>query len=283
MAMKTKKPATERLVLSELPEEKRRAIIEEAVQWGLTVWKIQPSDLRHLWTDAQAREIIMYIRRDEHGMLVGVVSLRYFDVRYEGKDIVVIRLVLGASPGQRGNKFATRCLVHELIRFRLKHPLTPWYLFSSLIHPVTYKLCCDLLKNNFYPYFENTDNPPMARMLTYLADLFGVEKGDSPLPFVRRETGVVIETEEARNYWRNNQRSVVRFYVEHCPRYYNSSDCVIGVARLTLPHMFLQMLCTLARSRFDKLLGRKAKFIEAAHPMPLVHALSAGQQDQSRL
>jgi hypothetical protein len=281
MAIKTKS-TTERHVLSALPEEMRQAIVEEAVQWGLTVWKTRAIDLRNLWSDPKARETVIHLRRDETGALAGVASMKFIDVNYEGKDIVVVRLVLGANPGQRGDKFATRCLMVELLRWKALHPLTPLFLFSTLIHPVTYKLCCDLLKTQFYPYFKNTDNPPMERMIQYLAKQFGVERGDSPHPFVWREKFIAIETDQAMTYWRNNERPEVRFYVEHCPKYYNSADCLIGIASLSLPNVVFQMVRSLARNRLDKLLGRKIAFADRARSLPLATAMS-GQHDDARL
>jgi hypothetical protein len=52
----------------------------------------------------------------------------------------------------------------------------------------------------------------------------------------------------------------VRFYIEHCPTYHNSGDCIICLAKLDLTHLVPHMIGTLARNRVDKWRGRKHKF-----------------------
>lgn len=255
--MKTK---TDRYLFSKMAPEAKQTLVDEVVQWGLTIWHSTADDLRGYWLEQKSYETILYVLRTEDGRIVGSSTMKLYRIEYEGKTHVVVKLGLGVNPEFRGNKFALRCLMTEMLRWKAQHPIQSLYLFSTLIHPVTYKLCCDLLNEALYPHFNNPVNPERQKMVEFLADHFGVEKADSPVPFVYKEKFSAIETDEATEYWRNNQRPEVRFYIEHCPQYYRSKDCLICLAPINLTHVLALMLRTLARNRMDRIRGRKHKF-----------------------
>lgn len=255
--MKTK---TERYLFSKLSDEAKSGIVDEVAQWAITIFHSNKGHPREYWMENKSYETILYLLRTEEGRLVGSTTLKLYRVNYEGQDIIIVKLGLGVDPKFRGDKFALRCLMTEVVRLKAAHPVQPLYVFSTLIHPVTYKLCCDLLSESLYPYFKQPDNPKMRKMVEYLVELFGVEKADSPHPFVFTERFTAIETQEAVDYWRNSPRPEVRFFVEHCPNYYCSSDCLIGIAPIKLTRILPLMARTLVRNRVDKWRGRKPRF-----------------------
>lgn len=259
--MKTK---VERYLFSKLSDEAKDSLVEEIVNWGLTIWHSTAKDLRSYWLENKSYETILYLLRTKDGKMVGSSTMKLYRVNYDGKDIVVVKLGLGVDPKYRGSKFALRCLMSELLRWKAIHPLQPIYLFSTLIHPVTYKLCCDLLNERVYPYFKSPDNPKMQKMVEHLTELFGVEKADSPYPFVYKERFSAIETPGDIEYWRNNPRPEVRFYVEHCPTYHSSGECLICLAPVQLTHVLALMVRTLVRNRMAKWRGRTRKLAAPA-------------------
>lgn len=254
------KTYTERFVFSRLSDEAKAELVEETIRWALTVWHSNADDLRGYWMEQKSFETYFYTLRTEDGALVGSSTIKFYRVDYGGEDIVIGKLGLGVSPEHRGNKFALRCLMSEFLRWKMRHPRQPLYLFSTLIHPVTYKLCCDLLGEELYPYFKDPVNPERHKMLEFLTERFGVEKSNTPSPYVYKEAFSAQETQEAIDYWRNNQRPEVRFYLEHCPDYYRSGDCLVGLAPLSLTHVLSRMVRTLARNQLDRVRGRKHRF-----------------------
>ena len=251
---------TARYHFSRISPEVKRELVEEIVQWGLTIWHTTADDLRSYWLEQKSYATVVYVLRTDDGKMVGSTTLKYYRVDHDGKDTIIVKLGLGVDPKHRGNKFALRCLMVELTRLKLRHPIKPIYLFSTLIHPVTYKLCCDLLSDRLYPYFKNPDNVKMQRMVERLAERFDVEKAESPHPFVYRERFSAIETAQAMEYWRTNQRPEVQFYVQHCPTYHCSRDCLICLAPLDITHVLPLMIRTLVRNRMDRWRGRKPRF-----------------------
>jgi hypothetical protein len=252
---------TQRYVLSRLSPDARAALVEELVQWVPTVWNFRPDDdVGTYWLDRKAYSTIVYAFRTDDGELAGFTTIKFYRVEHDGKQIVGVKLGLGVDAKHRGYKFALRCLMWELLRVKLRHPLVPLYLFSALIHPVSYKLCCDLLSDRLYPYFKNPDNATMQRLAERLAERFNLPRAESPHPFVYRDRFWSVETPQASEYWRASRRPEVRWYVEHCPTYHCSQDCLIGLAPLQLTHVLPLMLLTLVRNHLDRWRGRKTKF-----------------------
>jgi hypothetical protein len=254
------KTTTQHHQFSKLSDEVKAGIVDEVVRWGLTIWHSTAEDLRGYWLEKKSYETDLYLLRSEDGTLVGSATFKLYEVNYEGKTIDIVKLGLGVDPRYRGNKFALRCMMSEIFRLKAAHPIRPLYVFSTLIHPVTYKLCCDSLSDRLYPHFKHPENPEMQKMVEYLAELFGLEKADSPHPFVYKERFSAIETQEAIDYWRNNPRPDVRFFVEHCPNYYCSGDCLIVLSPVLLTSLVALSVRTLVRNRVDRWRGRKARF-----------------------
>lgn len=252
---------TERHVFSRLSPDAKASLVEELVQWVPTVWNFRPDDdVGTYWLDRSALSTIVYAFRSDDGKLAGFTTIKFYRVEHDGKTIVIVKLGLGVDPKHRGFKFALRCLMWELLRVKLRHPLVPLYLFSALIHPVSYKLCCDLLSDRLYPYFKNPDNSKMQQLAERLAERFNLPRAESPHPFVYRDRFWSVETPQASEYWRASRRPEVQWYVEHCPTYHCSQDCLIGLAPLQLTHVLPLMLRTLLRNHLDRWRGRKTKF-----------------------
>lgn len=251
---------TQRIAFSELDREQKQALVDELAAWAPTVFDVDIDGLRRYWLDSHPRIATIYTLRSPDGKLVGQSTLKLFDVDHDGEHVVVAKLGLGVSPAYRGNKFALRCLMSEMLRFRLAHPRTPLWLFSTLIHPVTYKLCCDALGDDLYPHYAHPHDENRARMVAALAARFGVEKSATPSPFVYREVFTARETSSTTRYWLDSPRPEVQFFVKHCPRYHDSSDCLIVLSPVHVARTCARMLRTLARNQLDTWRGRKPTF-----------------------
>lgn len=255
------KTRTERLVFSTLSQDAKEKLADEIARWGLTIWHSTYDDLRGYWLETKSFETFCHVLRTvPDGAIVGCTTIKLYRVDFDGTEVVVAKLGLGVDPRHRGNKFALRCLLTSLLSFRAKNPRVPLYLFSTLIHPVTYKLCCDLLETRLYPYYKNPENPEAHRRVEALTKLFGVPKSDAPSPYVYKERFSAIETEEARQYWMTSKRPEVQFFLQHCPTYYKNGDCLICLARIDLGHTVALMTRTLLRNQLDRFRGRKPKF-----------------------
>lgn len=254
---------TERYLFSRMTPEARTELVEEIVQWGLTIWHGSAEDFRAYWLDVRPYKTIVNMLREDDGKMVGTTTLKYYDDHYDGHDVIIAKLALGLDPVHRGTKFALRCLIRELLHLKLNHPFKKIYLFATLVHPVVYKLCCDVLSDRMYPYYKSPENAEAQRMVDHLAEMFHLQKAESPHPFVYRDRFWTRETAQVSEYWRANPRPEVQFYVQHCPAYYCSRDCLIALSPIRLTHVLPLMLRTLVRTHLDRRRRRKARLAEA--------------------
>lgn len=253
---------TQRYKFSTLSEADRLAIVKELSAWDSLVFHAD-GDPSGYWLDAKAADVILYVlRASADGAMLGYTTVKYYLVPYEGRELCIEKVGIGVLPEHRGNKFALRCLVTEYLRFRTRSPRRELYLFATLIHPVTYKLVCDVFGRKLYPYFEGAQDPDKERMAVFLANYFELRKANSPHPFVYVEDYSAIENRESNQYWKTSSRPEVRFFVEHCPNYDKSGDSIIATAPFDLKAL-IGSLGTLARNRLARLRKRKHRLSRA--------------------
>ena len=253
------KTNTSRYRFSKMTDGEKRAVVEDLARWDGSVFNAA-GDPRGYWLETKSFETILYVLRSESDEVLGYTTIKYFRTEYEEREIYIEKVGIGVIPKQRGNKFALRCILLEWFRWKLRYPQRELYLFSTLIHPVTYKLVCDVFGTQLYPYFEGPQDPAKERLAVYLANYFGLHKADSPHPFVYFEDYSAIETQEAKEYWRTSPRPEVRFFVDHCSGYGDSGGVLITLAPFNFTNAAVRAMRTLGRNRLDRLLGRKHKF-----------------------
>lgn len=236
------------------------AIAEECGAWASGVFHVTIEDAIAYWVEQKSLETYFYVLRDDHGAVAGIALFKFFAVEYQGRPVIVSKIGLGVSPKHRGNKFAMRCLLRTLAIWKARHPRAPLYVFSTLIHPVTYKLSCDLLGEQMYPHYSAPVDPDLANMAATLAEQFGIRKADSELPFAYKEVFSTKETEESVSYWHQSNHPAVRFFVEHCPDYHTSDNCLIVLAPVRFSTVIMRGARIVLRNRVAKYTGRKYSF-----------------------
>lgn len=225
-----------RVRFSALPRHAQRALFDEASDsWG-RIFGVTPDDLERYWFEDKSRKTIIYVLRDAEGVIQGTVTVKYYDVVYRGRAIVIVKMGVAATAESRGNMFVIRCTMWELLTFGVVHYFDECYVFSTLIHPVTYQICTKFL-SEYYPYYDRPQDPELGRLFAFLTDHFGLrrpEGSDDPLVF--RELRAAVESVEHRERWRLKRDPAVRFFLERCPNYHEG-DCLVILA--PTPRLFL--------------------------------------------
>ena len=243
-----------------MTDAEKLSIVDEMADWDSSVFSAE-GDPRGYWLETRSFETVLYLlRAADGGKLLGYTTIKYFEMQYDGRPIYVEKVGIGVLPEHRGNKFSLRSILLEYLRCKLRYPTRELYLFSTLIHPVTYKLVVDVFGKTVYPYFEGPQDPEKEKLTLFMAGQFGLKKADSPHPFVYIEEYTALENREANKYWKTSTRPEVRFFVEHCPNYDVIGEAFVATARFSLSVGAARSIKTLARNRIDKALGRKHKF-----------------------
>lgn len=242
-----------RVRFSRASSKEQMALFEETAPSWTAIFGTPAEDLERYWFDHESRETNIYVQRDPAGKVCATLTTKYFDVRYRGRTITVAKLGVGALPQARGKRFTARCVAIEAIHAALTYSRSEVYAFSTSIHPVTYRFLAHSMPR-FYPHPERPQDPALADLALFLADYYGLEKADSPHPFVFKERRATVETPEERRYWHGSSDSAVRFFLDTCPRYHRG-ECLIMLAPISR-WFFLSALGKYGTDRLRRLIPR---------------------------
>jgi hypothetical protein len=185
---------------------------------------------RELLFGKKSRETIVHVLRDEQGELCGTLTCKYYEVLYQGRRIIIAKVGVGILPEVRGGRFTMRCAVTEAVRHAIKYASDEVYLFSTMIHPVSYQITSRVF-NRFYPYHDRPQDPELEELARFLADHFELRRPETDDPLIFQEARSTMETAEERAYWQQKSDPAVRFFLDRCPNY-GKGECFIFLARL---------------------------------------------------
>ncbi len=217
-----------RIPFSKLPVAQQRALFDEAATWWGQVFNTPASDLEAYWFENKSKETILYTLRDDDGLLLGTVTVKYYHVSYRGRNVVICKMGMAMVSEARGNAFGARCIANQALHHALQYPFDEVYVFSTMIHPVTYRICTRFLER-YYPHYEGPQDPELSELAAYLSEYFALDKPETAHPFVFRERRASIEPDEVRAYWQQKSDPAVRFFLDACPNY-DKGECLIFLA-----------------------------------------------------
>lgn len=242
-----------RMRFSQATTAEQRALFEETIPAWITIFGTPATDLESYWFENKSRETVIYVQRDQAGKVCAMLTFKQYDVTYRGRAITVVKLGVGALPQVRGNSFTARCVAMEAVYAALTYPAGEKYVFSTSIHPVTYRIFTRFM-SRFYPYPDRPQDPALADLARFLADHFGLTKADSPHPFVFEERRASLESPEERRSWLTSSDPAVRFFVDKCPNYHRG-ECLIMLAQLS-PWFYVSALGKYGKGRLERLRKR---------------------------
>lgn len=123
---------------------------------------------------------------DYNGRDLGLIGVRIGETRYDGQTIAHLTVHLGLHPEARGEKHSTKLILQEIFRYRLKHPLRPFFIIDTPISAASY---CKIRKGTaqIFP----TPGNPIPQHLWSLCDFIAKEKGWLPIEGCPKEARLV--------------------------------------------------------------------------------------------
>lgn len=211
-------------------------MFEQTARGWTRLYNTPVSDFEAYWFENKSRKTNIYLLRDDDDVC-GMVTFKYYDVEYEGRRIVVVKTGVGTLPEARGSNFTARCIATQAVYHAIEHARDEVYVFSTLIHPVTYQIITSFL-DTYYPFYDRAQDGELEKLASFLARHFGVQPSNRPEPYIFREARGVVESPTERAYWRQKTNPAVRFFVDKCPDY-NAGECFIMVAPIQSRFMFV--------------------------------------------
>jgi hypothetical protein len=217
-----------RIQFSSISLVEQRALFEETIPSWERIFGVPASDLEGYWFGKKSRETIVHVLRGDRGEVVGTCTLKYYDVPYKGRSLIIVKIGVGTLPEARGGRFTLRCVLVEALHHAVKYAGEEVYFFSTMIHPVTYQLASRVLGGG-YPAPSAVQDPELAELAQFLAEHFGLPRAASEHPFVFREGRSTVESADERERWRRKTDPAVRFFLDTCPNYARG-ECFIFLA-----------------------------------------------------
>ena len=239
--------------MSRLTRAEKVALVTEVIELAQTTFVGSEENMRMYFADEDTLRMNFILLRDDFGKLIGMASFQYYKLEYKGRELVVYKSAIGVAPHVRGNQFFLRATAIDAVIERLLHPFDNAWCFGTVLHPMSFALVSEVFAD-IYPSYNRPDDPEKAELADFMANFFGVEKADSPYPYVYKEVIRTRETESAGTYWRQRSDAAPRFFIERCPNYHLGESCIVMVAPLRALSIVFRTAKYIARKELAKLL-----------------------------
>jgi len=165
------------------------------------------------------------VHRNAEGRIVGYFAIHFFERRFRGAPITVVRSSVGMLRAYRGRNSNIAWALRVLLEQRLAHPRRPFYGMGSMVHPSSYLQVARYV-DMFWPAPDEPVPPDVLELIVTLADELGMKRIDPERPLVRAGSMPTRQTEAERDYWQRSDKPAARFFVAMNPTYGEGSGLV---------------------------------------------------------
>lgn len=171
------------------------------------------------------------------GIWVGYVAVHYFNINIEGRNIVVLRGETGVQREYRKQINATKIVIHEALRCKLKNIGKKVIVLGCFVNPVMYYALAKLL----YEIYPNCRRPtPISTIMLMekLAEIFHLEKVNEENPFVRKVGWQVKEQLNEHTAALHSNKPEILFFIQQNPSYNEGYGLEI-IVPVTFANLFI--------------------------------------------
>lgn len=196
--------------------------------------------LDHVIRDATPVVFRGLFMTDENERDLGLIGVRIGETTYKGRTIAHLTVHLGLHPEARGEKHSVRLIWQEIFRYRLRHPLRPFFIIDTPISAASYRK----MHKGTAQIFPTPDTP-IPEHLWPLCEFIAKEKGWLPIEGCPKEARLVnrplttLSVNDARPE-SQDYRSTARWFNETTKGVPGSS--VLVIVPITVSNMVLSTL-----------------------------------------
>lgn len=168
--------------------------------------------------DSKAEHTWIRLYRDASGQLGGYLAVHIYERKMDGRTVAIGRSETGFLREHRGANFVTGFIADRALRYRLMHPLRPFYFLGALVHPSIYAQITRYA-DEFWPRPDVVTPAEIRDLMNALGDSFGLQAVDPGNGFVRKVGWQTIDSGSDRAYWERSARPGVQFFQRENPGY----------------------------------------------------------------
>ncbi len=142
-----------------------------------------------------------------------------FDIYLEGKNIIVLRSEAGVLREYRKQVNATKMIVHEALRCKLKNIDKEVMVLGCLVNPIMYYALAKLVYE-IYPTCRRPLPLAVIKLMETLAEIFHLEQIKGENPFVQRVGWQVREKLDEHAAVVHSNKAEIDFFIQQNPCYH---------------------------------------------------------------
>lgn len=234
--------STERIEPGRLPAHERRELSERLYEvhsqiFGGVDWQ----EFDGYVVNSPAVHTTLWLYRNDEGDVVGYFAIHRFEKRVEGRHLVVYRSEIGFLPAYRHKQARQTLLLARATRFKLRHPWRRVYLLSCPVSPSAYAIAAKYT-HKVYPRYDRATPADVLRLMTNLAEQFGLDQVYPSDPLVRRVGWKTKPTPAERQFWEASTNPHLRFYLARNPRFSEEGNGLLTLIPFSISNGVLLIL-----------------------------------------
>lgn len=232
--------SAERIDPSLLSQQQLNELREKLFEIHKTIFAgLSEKDFEHyvLKSPATATRILLY--RNKKKDLIGYMGVHRFEKCVEEKPIVIFRAEVGLLPEYRQKDADLSFWLKEASRFKLLHPTKQVYFLYAPVSPSFYAMVARYTYE-VYPRHDLTIPPQVLRLMTNLAQQFGLAQVADEHPLIRKVGWITKATDREKKFWQSSPNPHVRFYLKNNPGF-TEGNGLLTLIPLTIPNAILSL------------------------------------------
>lgn len=215
--------SSERIDPRKLSEEQRAELSAKLYAIHREVFVgLDEKQFDHYVVNSPAKETKILLYRNRQKELVGYFGVHRFEESIDGRTVAVFRAEAGLLPAYRQRDANLSFWLTEAARFKLLNPGTPVYFFFVLVSPSFYALVARRMFT-MYPRKDTKIPPHTLKLMTHLAQRFGLKQVEQGNPLIRDVGWITMATNEEEEFWHVSRNPHIRFYLAANPKFYGGN------------------------------------------------------------
>lgn len=242
--------SAEKINPGKLSEQQRAELSERLYQIHRTVFSgLEKKDFDHYVVNSPATETRILLYRNKRKELVGYFGVHRFEEYIEEQPVAVFRAEVGLQPEYRQRDANLSFWLTEAARFKLLHPGRQVYFFYAPVSPSFYAVVARRMYT-MYPRHDQNIPAHVLKLMTHLAQQFGLKQAEQGHPLVRKVGWITMATNREKDFWQSSTNPHVRFYVDANPKF-SEGNGLLTLIPVTITNAALS-LCSFAFHALNK-------------------------------
>jgi hypothetical protein len=230
--------SAERVDPGGLSEQQRRTLSETLYPVHAAVFSgLDEESFDHYVVNSPATKTRLLLYRNRQAQVIGYLGVHRFDKHVDGQPFVVFRAEVGLLPGYRQRDANLNFWLMEAARFKLRNPGRSVYFLYAPVNPSFYAILARY-SHELYPRHDLVVPPRTLRLMTQLAQHFGLGEADAENPLIRRVGWITRATREEESYWQSTGNPHIRYYIDSNPRF-TEGNGLLTLMPITLVNLAL--------------------------------------------